>query len=211
MKNRKRQSRAHAKQLKLPSVSVARKHSPSLEMPGLPLAEVLSFLKETRGAISWTDRDMASSLKITAATAKQVLVILELQGYVKKSADAESSWLTTLNGESLSGSITPRFTSGKVKHALSSLAERIKKLNADPHSRLSVTEAVAFGDFLAGRPRVQAADVGIRLEAHGAAAGLGVPAIDERDFMKELRAGSTMIKLRPYESWMNSRSHRRLL
>jgi predicted ArsR family transcriptional regulator len=211
-KTRKKAGRSSSQQ-KLPLVLHAevRKEPASPKVPDLPVEEVLSFLKETRGAVSWTDHEMAKSLKISPAAAKQALVILELQGYVKKSANGDNAWLTTLNGESLSGSVAPRFTAEKVNEALSSLADRIRKANADSHSKLRVTEAVAFGDFLSKMARVQAADVGIQFEARGAAAGHHASSTDEQELMKHLRAGSSMLKLRPYQSWMSSRSHRSLL
>jgi hypothetical protein len=40
----------------------------------------------------------------------------------------------------------------------------LKRVNQDSSAEYKIADAVAFGDFLAGRARVQAADVGIRLE-----------------------------------------------
>ena len=49
----------------------------------LPAAALLSFLRKTRGATSWTVRDLAKSLNIAPIAARQGLAILEMQGYVK--------------------------------------------------------------------------------------------------------------------------------
>ena len=49
----------------------------------VPAAEALSFLKEIKGAATWTDRDLAKSLNISMAEVKQVLAVMELQGYVE--------------------------------------------------------------------------------------------------------------------------------
>lgn len=72
---------------------------------------------------------------------------LELQGYVKE-AENSQEWLTTLNGEAVSGSKLPRFDREGVEKSLSSLAERIKFDNKDPRSPYKVAQAVAFGDFI---------------------------------------------------------------
>jgi hypothetical protein len=57
----------------------------------------------------------------------------------------------------------PRFTPEAVSAALSGLADRVKAVNQDRGARFRVTKAVAFGDFLSGRARVQAPDVGVEL------------------------------------------------
>ena len=45
-------------------------------MPALPLAAVLSFLKDTRGMMAWTARDLVETLKIKMPDAAQILAIL---------------------------------------------------------------------------------------------------------------------------------------
>ena len=50
-----------------------------------------------------------------------------------------------------------------MEQGLSALQDRIQGINQETNARYKVTEAVAFGDFLSDRPRLQAADVGIRL------------------------------------------------
>lgn len=95
-----------------------------------PFEEVLSFLKETRGELTWSAKDLADSLKISFGEARHVLSLFELQGYVKRSSD-KSQWITTLNGESVSNSTQRHFTIVRVKAALGKLEERIKELNSD--------------------------------------------------------------------------------
>ena len=108
----------------------------------------------------------------------------------------------------------PCFTPAAVAAALSALAERIKAANRAATARFRITKAVAFGDFLAGRPRVQAADVGVQLsprEPTSAEAGSAVEKAAEREFLKQLKGKSPMLDLQPYEEWMGSRSHRKML
>jgi hypothetical protein len=175
--------------------------------PQIPAAELFSFLKETRGLLSWTSRDMAKSLHIRAAEAEQALAVLAMQGYVKPHGNKE--WLTTLAGDSVSGSRTPRFSTASVEEALAALRERIKASNADPKGAFRIAEAVAFGDFLRGEARAQAADVGVRLvRKKGPAAG---GAAQERAFLKRLRERSALLNLQPYQPWMSERSHKPLL
>jgi hypothetical protein len=181
-------------------------------MPSVPFEEVLSFLKETRGILSWTSSDMTDSLKISKSAAKQIIVILELQGYVKRTIEAgDTEWLTTLNGETISGSVAPRFSLKHVKEGLAALAQRIGTINRDRRAAFRVAGAVAFGDFLSARKRVQAADVGVRLESLTHRRKKESPADDQRQFLKQLRAGSATIRVQTYKPWMSRRSHLRLV
>ena len=188
----------------------ARPDGGALRIPSIPMAEVLSFIKETRGGVTWTAQEMIATLKVSRQDAEQVIAILQLQGYVKPALESQG-WLTTLNGETVSGSKPPRFTPEKTSEALSVLQKRIKTVNQDRKSEFQVSDAVAFGDFLVGRSRVQAADVGVRLTARKARAGERNSAREEIAFLKQLRAKSALVQLHRYESWMSHRSHRQLM
>ncbi len=170
------------------------------EVPSIPAGEALSFLRETRGVTTWTARDMADSLKIGVADAKRVIPILELQGYVKPAGSNE--WMTTLSGEDVSGSKPPRFTRERVAQALDDLRIRIAEINRDSKAPYKITEAVAFGDFLSDRPRVQSAEAGIRLEPRGTGADDARDGVQQRDFLRQLRAKGGVIQVGPYEPWM---------
>src|SRR4029077_4902344 len=188
-----------------PSLFPARK----TEVPSIPAEAALSFLRETRGVTTWTARDMADSLKIGVANAKRVIPILELQGYIKPAGTNE--WMTTLSGEDVSGSKPPRFTRERVAQALDDLRGRIAEINRDSKASYKITEAVAFGDFLSDRPRVQAAEVAIRLEWRGTGADDAGDGVPQRDFLRQLHAKGGVIQVRPYEPWMRERRHRSLL
>jgi hypothetical protein len=153
------------------------RHAPA----AVPAAALLSFLKETRELTSWTARDLSRTLNISATDARQALAILQVQGYVKPSlstphrkdskraskARFEDEWITTPQGEEVSGSRPPRYTRETIARSLDSFADHLRRVNKDASAEYSVVAALAFGDFLSGRPRVQAADVGIRLEPRG--------------------------------------------
>jgi hypothetical protein len=179
---------------------------PSLgSMPNIPVAAVFSFLKDKRGALSWTLRDLTQTLNISEQDARRVLTILKLQGYVSETSDNEL--LTTASGEIVSGSKPPRFTHERVDGAVSELFDRIAANNSDRNADCKITQAVAFGDFLSEGANCQAADVGIELTPHEPASG--------RDqvnyFLKQLRGKSQFLNIKPFEPWMSKRSHRRLL
>jgi hypothetical protein len=196
---------------------MARKSSavtPSENSSSLAAAAVMSFLKETRGPLTWTVKELQKSLLITAAQARDVIAALELQGYIKRSDENAREWLTTLNGETVSGSKPPRFGRESVEKALASLVDRIKESNKDSNSPFKVDTAVAFGDFLLGHAHAQAADVGIRLVARQAKRSESestATAKQKRDFLKELRVRELRLNLVPFEAWMNGRSHQNLL
>jgi hypothetical protein len=194
-----------ARKKKAPAVAPPdAKRSPG-SMPNIPVAAVFSFLKDKRGALSWTLRDLTQTLNISEQDARRVLAILKLQGYVSETSDNEL--LTTASGEIVSGSKLPRFTHECVDGAVSGLSDRIAANNSDRNTDFKITQAVAFGDFLSGRANCQAADVGIELTPRETASG--------RDpvnyFLKRLRSKSQFLNIKPFEPWMSKRSHRRLL
>lgn len=176
-------------------------------LPSVPAAAALSFLRETRGLTTWTDRDMVKSLRINAADARRVIAILELQGYVKSAGANE--WMTTLSGEEVSGSKPPRFTRERVQQALDDLRRRIADLNRDSRSPYKISEAVAFGDFLSDRPRVQPAEVGIGLESRrpGDDANSAEEHKARRVFLRELKGKRGVLQVREFEKWMSNRTH----
>lgn len=172
--------------------------------PQLVREAVFSFLKDTRGMISWTARDLAETLNVTPAQANIALPVLEMQGYVKLTGNGE--WLTTIEGETVSGSVTPRYKREAVEDALKALRDHIRELNADRNSGVKIVRAVSYGDFLADRPRAQAADVGIELTARA-----HPDAKHETPILTTLRAKSPMLHLHRFQPWMSSRTHRDLL
>jgi hypothetical protein len=179
----------------------------------LVAAELLSFLKQTRAAVPWTERDLAKTLNIGLNEARQALTVMQFEGYVA-SAGGPGKWRTTLQGESVSGSKSPRFTRESVDKALSDLSERIRDTNSDPNALYRITDAVAFGDFLADPPRVQSTDVGIGLISRDDDPQPPKSARDktgESTFLKELRGKGSLLRLQRYEPWMSARSHRNLL
>ena len=178
----------------------------------LQAAALFSFLKETRGITSWTNRDFAKTLNLSAADAKEALAILEMQGYVKPTGSKD--WMTTPQGEIVSGSKFPRYNRQAVERSLDSFADHLKRVNEDPSADYKIGEAVAFGDFLSGRARVQAADVGVRLEPRNPMAHHPHWA-GEQDrqeaFLKQLRGRTPLVSIQPYSEWMSARTHRKLL
>jgi hypothetical protein len=196
---------AKSAQKKAPAVATP-DAKPSLgSMPNIPVAAVFSFLKDKRGALSWTLHDLAQTLNISEPDAHRVLTILKLQGYVSETSDNEL--LTTASGEIVSGSKPPRFTRECVDRAVAELLERIAANNSDRNADFKISRAVAFGDFLSGRANCQAADVGIELAPREPAGGRD----QENYFLKQLRGKSQFLNIKPIEPWMSKRSHRRLL
>jgi DNA-binding transcriptional regulator YhcF (GntR family) len=185
----------------------------SAKRPSLPATALFSFLKETRGITSWNTRDFAKTLNLSTANAKEALAILEMQGYIKPT-ESKGEWITTPAGESVSGSKFPKYSRESVERSLDSFADHLKRINQDSSAEYKIADAVAFGDFLSGRARVQAADVGIRLEPRNPAAHHPHWA-GERErqeaFLKQLRGKTPLLNLQLYAEWMSTRTHRKLL
>jgi len=183
-------------------------------LPAVAAEAALSFLKDTKGELTWSAKDASDVLKIPKREAEQVLRLLEAQGYAQRTHQP-GEWMTTPAGESVSGAKPPRFTRDSVEQAIDALQERIKEANKDGKAAHRITHAVAFGDFLlSGRARVQAADVGIALEKRGAKEGelrSASGAKQERAFLRQLRGKTALLQIRPYAEWMSTRSHRKLL
>ena len=182
------------------------------QQPQLPVEAVLSFLKDTRGLLTWTARDLAKTLKISAAEVKQVIAVLQLQGYIAP-ASAAGEWLTTEQGNEVAGSSSPRFSRERVEDALTKLRERINGANKDKSGLYTITEAVAFGDFLRDAPRVQAPDVGVALTLRGDVGRNPASAVyqtQQREFLKKLRGRDPALHVQPYRAWMSARTHRKL-
>jgi hypothetical protein len=102
--------------------------------PSASRAAVFSFLKDSRGVLTWNRRDLEDCLKVGASEANQVLMILRMQGYVQEKADSDQ-WMTTTAGETVSGSKAPHFKRETVEKGLSTLRDRLS-------SRLTATNGV---------------------------------------------------------------------
>jgi DNA-binding IclR family transcriptional regulator len=129
-------------------------------VPLLPAAELLSFLKQTHGL--WTERDISKVLNVSSAEAKQAVSAMQLQGYAEPTARTQK-WRTTEAGLTVSGAKSARLTREAVEQALTAPNNRIQAINNDKTAEYTVSEAVAFGDFLSQDARVQPPEVVIRL------------------------------------------------
>jgi hypothetical protein len=182
-------------------------------MPSVPAAAVMSFLKDTRALLTWTTRDLAETLNIPVSEAAKVITIMEMQGYLK-AAEGTREWFTTPAGQTVSGSKLPHYTPERVAAALTSLKERIAAARKDFKSPFKISAAIAFGDFLSDRPRVQAPDVGIELVRRKSDAGAKPSATEAKArmaFLKQLRGKNTPLNVQLYQEWMSKRSHQKLL
>jgi len=185
---------------------------------GLPAEAALSFLRDTKGSLSWSLRDLSQTLNISREEAERVVALLQIQGYVQPESHKSGEWITTPSGETVSGAKPPRFDRETVEAALTSLGQRIQESNKDRGAKFQITRAIAFGDFLAkDRTRVQAADVGIELARNRArtSGGIAAPrsaveAREEQVFLRQLRGRSALIHLKPYSDWMGIRTHQKL-
>jgi hypothetical protein len=136
---------------------------------------------------------------------------MQLQGYAEPIARTQK-WRTTDAGLSVSGGKSPRLTRKAVEQALTALRDRITAIRTG--AEYTVSEAVAFGDFLWQDARVQPAEVGIRFTPRKTDVDSSASAVEhkaEEAFLKQLRARSAALHIRAYEAWMSDRSHRKLL
>jgi DNA-binding transcriptional regulator YhcF (GntR family) len=178
-----------------------------------PPVAFFSFLKETKGITSWTATDLAKTLNLSPAVTKHALAVLEMQGYVKP-AESKGEWITTPAGEVVSGSKFPKYSRDSVERSLVSFADHLKRVNQDSSAEYKIADAVAFGDFLSGRARVQAADIGIRLEPRNPTGHHPHWASEQsrqEAFFKQLRGRTPILNLHSYAEWMGTRTHLKLI
>lgn len=201
--------------MKKPSIQRSKTKSEmnTARLPSISAEAALSFLKDTKGAVTWSVSDLAATLKSSRTDAEQAVALLAAQGYAQ--AAPEGEWMTTPAGESVAGAKLPRFSRESVEQAVESLKGRINRANKDSKVTFRITDAIAFGDFLLKeRTRVQGADVGIGLVQRGEASGERRSAFSakaESQFLRQLRGRAGFLHIRPYANWMRRRSHRDLL
>jgi hypothetical protein len=193
----------------VPQENVGGRGEPPRQLPAVSTSAVFSFLKDTRGALTWKMRDFQDCLNIGAKDAKQILAILQMQAYIQQKDDADE-YLTTAAGEAVSGSKLPRMKRESVEAALATIKERIAAINRDVRANFSIRKAVAFGDFLSERPQVQAADVGVMLTRRTPLSGHKNNDEEEEAFLKQLQAKNRFVHVRRYQPWMSERAHRKL-
>jgi DNA-binding IclR family transcriptional regulator len=102
-------------------------------LPSIPSAAVFSFLKDTRGALTWTAHDLAEALKLSRQDANKILTVLQLQGYVHQNSGSQQ-WLTTASGEIVSGSTLPRLSRESVEQAVATLAALRRSIETQERS-----------------------------------------------------------------------------
>jgi len=185
----------------------------------IPAEAALSFLRDTKGSVSWSLRELSQTLNISRDEAERVVALLQIQGYVQAESHKSGEWITTPSGETVAGAKNPRFDRETVEAALTSLRQRIEDTNNDRAAKFKIARAIAFGDFLAkDRTRVQAADVGIELVRRDrerrpdeiAAPHSAAEAREEQHFLRQLRGRSALINVKNYSEWMGVRSHRQI-
>jgi hypothetical protein len=88
-------SRAYPSEIAVSSPMVKRRHkaSPPLglgQLPSVSIAAIFSFLKDTRGVLTWTLRDLQECLNVEPKDAMRIVAILEMQGYVRRRVKRET-------------------------------------------------------------------------------------------------------------------------
>lgn len=54
-----------------------------MNQAGLPAAEVVSFLRDTRSSPTWTEKEFAETLNLSSEQVKQTVPVLQLAGYIE--------------------------------------------------------------------------------------------------------------------------------
>ena len=175
-------------------------------MTGTEAPAVVSFLKEFSAAPPWTAKDMGRALNIPEAEAEAAIPMLQAAGYIE--AATGGGWVATEQADAVSGAKQPRFVRPAIEKAIAALLDRVQEWNAAHRSGMKVARVVVFGDYLSGRDRLQAAEIGVEFVQGGEEGAAEKDA--ERQAIKELKARSAMLNLHVLEPWMVARSHRAL-
>jgi hypothetical protein len=103
----------------------------------------------------------------------------------------------------------PRYRSDRVVRLLAELSGRIRNVNGDSGAQFRISKAVAFGDFLSKRSRVQAPDVGIELTNRKSNAQV-ISKSQVAALLKDLNWKTSLVHIEPSEHRMSQRSHRKI-
>ena len=129
--------------------SLAKPIRRKLHKGALSAVAAMSFLKETRGLLTWTIKDLQKSLLIGATQAREVIAALGLQAYVKR-AENPLEWRSH-DKRRAARARTLRASAGKPWRNRSQLCANESSSSIKIAARLyKIAQAVAFGDFLRG-------------------------------------------------------------
>src|ERR1700723_3288050 len=103
----------NARKPKPASPASAKPRAEQAPMPDVAAAAALNFLKETKGALTWTTQDFAHGVGINVGVAGAALAVLQMQGYVKP-GEPQDEWMTTLDDAAAARGNSHRFTAAAV-------------------------------------------------------------------------------------------------
>lgn len=171
--------------------------------------EALTLLRVMAGVPTWKAEDVAKALMISRVEALRAITALEVQGYVKETGPDE--YVSTWPEEA--GPQSPPYTAAQIEAALCEFRGRIAEVNADSNATYKIGEAIAFGDFLYNRERVEPGEVAVQLVLREPMSS--APPVKEqetrRGFLRFLQGSYHAFRIRPYEEWMALRTHIRLV
>jgi hypothetical protein len=159
---------------------------------------VLLFLKHAALEPGWTPTDVAETLGVDAATAKQIVDELTLVGYAEPASGKREEWRNTVSGNTVSGAKPPRLTQATATELLTDLADRVEAFNHDDERPVRIDRIRAFGGVNTKHERVQDVDLGVQLEPK---LGRAVTDTDIEAALKAVRGRSPSLKTHALTGW----------
>lgn len=159
---------------------------------------VLLFLKHAALEPSWKAADLAETLGIDNATAKQIAQELVLVGFAEPVPKKRETWRNTVSGNTVSGARSPRLTRATATEMLTDLADRAEAFNLDNERPARIDRIRVFGGVNTKHDRIQDVDLGVQVEPK---LGREVKDADIQAALKALRGRSPALKTHPLTGW----------
>jgi hypothetical protein len=179
--------------------STERDPAPSLELVAKPAPEtVLLFLKHAALETEWASADLADTLGIEGAIAKQIVENLALIGYIEAVPASGDRWRNTASGNSVSGVRPPRLRRETAEDLLSDIGDRAAAFNLESERPVHVAKIVAFGAINQRHERIQDIDLAVEFRTKP---GRETTQADTEAALKALRGRSPSIKMHSIQGW----------
>ena len=159
---------------------------------------VLLFVKHAALDLAWTPAQLAASLGIDTATAKQIAAELALVGYVEAVPRKRDEWRNTPAGNTVASVKPPRLKRETAQELLTDVVDRAEAFNLDETRSLSVDKIVAFGGVNSSHEKIQDLDIGVQFQSK---LGREATGADFEAALKTLRGRSPSLKMHLLNRW----------
>ncbi len=136
-------------------------------LAGQPILQIRKLLKRMGSREHCSPQFIEKVLDVDAATAVEVLRMLNEHGYVEQvpGDSPDEWWRTTVKGNALAqASAAPAVTRATAARALDAFLQRVREVNADDDLAYVVERVILFGSYLSEAQKVNDVDVAVQVQ-----------------------------------------------